>query len=93
MGTLLNQKPRKYKSKELKDTEERLKTYIKIAKEHKVSLSDVITTARILELERSNDLFVANGDIHDEQMSGLGEILIEIKDCISLISISLDESR
>jgi len=93
MGTLLEQKPRNYKSVESAQVEEKLKDFMRIAKVHKVVLHDVIKTARILEIERANNLFVANGDIHDEQMTGLGEILIEIKDCMNLISISLDESR
>ena len=93
MGTLLEQKPRNYKSVEIEQVEERLKEFKDIADVNKVSLSDVIATAKILELERRNNLFVANGDIHDEQMSGLGEILNGIKDSLSLIATSLDESR
>jgi len=93
MGTLLKQEPRNFRSVKTEDVEERLKDFISIAKLHKVSLSDVINTAKIMEMERSNNLFVANGDIHDEQMAGIGEILTEIKSSMSLISISLDESR
>ncbi len=93
MGTLLKQEPRNFRNVEKEDVEERLKDFISIAKKHKVSLSDVISTAKITELERSNNLFVANGDIHDEQMAGIGEILTEIKSSLNFISISLDESR
>jgi len=82
MGTLLEQKPRNFRKVETKDVEERLKEFISIAKSHKVSLSDVINTAKIMEQERSNDLFAANGDIHDEQMMGIGEILTNIEGSI-----------
>jgi hypothetical protein len=43
-------------------------------------VSDVIAAKHALELQRSNDLQVANGDAFDEQLAGFGEIFTNISD-------------
>lgn len=46
---------------------------------------DFNTTLRVYELaeqRRKNDLYVANGDIHDEQLFAFGNILDNLKDAI-----------
>jgi len=46
-----------------------------VASETGISIENVLKAREIMELSRRNDLFVANGDIHDEQMSGFGDLL------------------
>ncbi len=75
MGTLFNQKERptlNTGSDHLIDYIEILKNVSKVTE---VPLSDVIKAAEVKELIRKNDLYVINGDIHDEQMQGLGELI------------------
>jgi len=90
MGTLFDQQPRDNRNIEINEVKERLKEFMDIANLYKISLSDVINTAKILEMERASNLFVRNGDIHDEQMGGLGEILVDIKDSMNFIGTVLD---
>ena len=49
-----------------------------IAKESSLPIETVIEAARVLEMKRANDLQVANGDIFDEQIAGIGEVLQQI---------------
>ena len=44
-------------------------------------------------MERANSLYVANGDIHDEQMAGIGELLSELNSSISEIAESLSRRK
>ncbi|CCQ64077.1 conserved hypothetical protein [Crocosphaera watsonii WH 0402] len=41
-------------------------------------MSDVIAAKSALEQERSNNLYVKNGDTFDEQMAGFGELIQEL---------------
>lgn len=75
MGTLFNQPERDHKRIRNKDIEAFLQDSQELAKKHKISITDVINAAKVLELERKNDLYASNGDIFDEQMSGIGELL------------------
>ena len=73
MGTLTNQPERKQMHTR-DQVPDRLQYYMRIAKENQVSLSDVLKVKELLELERRNNLYVANGDIHDEQLAGFGKL-------------------
>ncbi|MBR8534413.1 hypothetical protein KDU71_02490 [Carboxylicivirga sediminis] len=83
MGTLQQQPPRNYS----KIDENRLETFIEeineVAQNTGVSLETALKAREILEIERRNDLFVANGDIHDEQMGGFGDLLENLTNAIS----------
>ena len=78
MGTLFDQDERDYRRINKGDIEAFLLDSLELAKKHKVSITDVIKAANVLQLERRNDLFVSNGDIFDEQMAGVGELLKEL---------------
>lgn len=78
MGTLQDQPLRKYLRVTKTDIEQLLEEATTLSVDYEVSLADVLMAYRIKELERRNDLFVNNGDIFDEQMAGIGEILQEI---------------
>lgn len=57
-------------------------TAVKLAKKHGVSVADVIAAARVLEVARTNNLYVANGETFDEQVAGVGEELQKISAAI-----------
>ncbi len=78
MGTLFSQQERNFRSVSNESLDGFLSHAAKLAKKHSVTVSDVIAAATLLQLERKNDLYVANGDIHDEHMAGIGEILQSI---------------
>lgn len=82
MGTLYSQDSRDWH----RLTEGHLDNFLSYATElagkHKIAVSDVIAAARVLELRRANDLYVSNGDIHDEQIAGIGEELRGIAEAI-----------
>lgn len=77
MGTLLNQKERDYLHLDEVDINQRIIHLKAIAKKHKISLENVLTLMSTLEQERSTNLYVANGDIKDEQLAGFGELIIK----------------
>lgn len=85
MGTLFDQPPRNYRSVKRSDIEDFLKEVIDISKKLKLDVPIVLEAYKIKEMERRNDLYVANGDTFDEQMSGLGRILEELNDSLSEI--------
>ena len=78
MGTLLEQPKRDYKGISNSDIEAFIQDSQNLASKYKISVIDVISATKVLELQRKNDLYVSNGDIHDEQMAGLGELLQQL---------------
>ena len=75
MGTLFDQAPRDYLTVTLGDVEHFLRSAIKTSKITGVTLDQTLKAWEILEMERQNSLAAINGDIHDEQMAGFGELL------------------
>lgn len=75
MGTLFDQQPRDEMRKTTEDVENFVEQAVEIAKRHGVSVADVIAAKHDLELERRNNLSVWNGDTHDEQLAGFGELI------------------
>ena len=86
MGTLYDQPPREMKSVSLQNVEYFLQDVATLAKKHKLEKTDIIEVYKLMELSRKNDLFVANGDIHDEQMAGIGNILSSIQNSLQEIA-------
>ena len=74
MGTLYEQPPRKYFDVEFKYVKSACEEILKIAKETKMSVADVIEVYRIETQNRDINCKVANGDIWDEQIGGFGEL-------------------
>lgn len=72
MGTLTDQPGRQSKRISPTDVKYFVADLVKISIDHKISLSDAIRIFEILEQRRKNDLFVADRDIFDEQMRGIG---------------------
>jgi hypothetical protein len=75
MGTLFKQAPRNDRYVEEENLDEFLELATKLSKKHKLTVADVIAARRVLEMKRTNDLYVANGDAFDEQIGGIGELL------------------
>ena len=75
MGTLHSQPKREHFRVSASDLDLFLGDAVKLAAKHKVAVSDVLAAKQALESERRNDMFVANGDAFDEQISGIGAIL------------------
>ena len=90
MGTLYDQQPRDYRYVSIKDVGGFLEEASELVKKHKVSVSDVIEAHKVLELKRRNDLYVANGDIYDEQMGGIGKEIQKVADSIEKLSESIE---
>ena len=64
-----------------------------LAKKHKMTETEILNGLKVLELKRKNDLFVANGDIHDEQIAGIGKELQEISSSLGEIAYSIKEKE
>jgi hypothetical protein len=58
----------------------------KIAKEHGIEVRDVIAAKHALEIERANDLRAADGNVFDEQIAGIGEILSGIRAALDALN-------
>lgn len=72
MGTLTNQPPR---NKLDIDSAEMMRAirFVEDNSTGEFTPRDIIEIGKMLEMRRANDLAVMNGDIHDEQMAGIGE--------------------
>lgn len=82
MGTLFSQRERDSRRVSPTDVQAYLENAVHTAKQTGVNVSEYIEAARLLEQERRNSLYVADGDAHDEQMAGLGELLRELIDAV-----------
>jgi len=81
MGTLFHQEPRRplrFNGPKGCTENQRIVDFIDLLKEtakvHKLTINQTLKVMEILSNERRNDLYYENGDIHDEQMAGLGEV-------------------
>lgn len=86
MGTLFHQRERDSFGVTKPDVDHFLQAAVELSKKHKVDVSDVIEAFKVLEMERTNNLYHWNGDAFDEQMAGIGEILDDIKESIRKIA-------
>jgi hypothetical protein len=60
-----------------------------IAKNKKIEFSEVLKMYDILERQRTNNLYIEVEDHHDENISGIGELMATLNENISNISESL----
>ena len=91
MGTLHNQAPRDHKINDIKAINDFFKEISKLATKHKMSNENIIEGLKVLELRRENNLYVANGDTHDEQMSGIGDEIAKISFAIKDLAEAIQE--
>ncbi len=92
MGTLFDQPVRKRYRIEREDLFYEIDTIKEVAKKNNLDIDKVIDIYKVASINRFIDCYVANGDIFDEQMAGIGEILQEIKQSLSNIACSLEEA-
>ena len=78
MGTLHDQKPRNYKTVISQDAKDLIDEILDVAEATNVSFDEALRVYELLEQKRKTDCFVDNGDIWDEQISGIGQILERI---------------
>jgi len=83
MSTLFSQGPRKYHRVSVGDIDDFLNDAKELASKLKIELKDVIAAKHVLELQRRNDLYAANGDALDEQLAGFGDVLRDIQNTLS----------
>ncbi len=89
MGTLYNQQARQ--KHDSYDINVFLDKVTEISKKYKMEKKDVISSFKTLEIRRQNDLYLSNGDIYDEQMSGIGQEIKSISSALQEIAQSIDE--
>lgn len=75
MGTVFKQPVRDRHRVTARDVLDHIDTMKRVAQGAGVSLDQAIAVWRVMEQARANDIAVANGDIHDEQMAGFANIL------------------
>ena len=90
MGTLYDQQPRDYKSVNISRVTYFLDEVSELATKYKMERKDIIEAFKTVELARQNDLYVANGDIHDEQMMGIGNALQEMGERLHHIAEAIE---
>jgi len=78
MGTLFDQPPRKHFRISDDELEGWVSIALKLASEYEIGVADVIAAKAALEAERRNDLYAHNGDIFDEQIAGIGDLLQDL---------------
>ena len=83
MGTMSKQPERNDHAVSVAQLQDFIDIIAEVAKTSKVSPELVVAAARVLEMRRTNDLRAANGDIFDEQVAGLGELLERIAESVS----------
>jgi len=93
MGTLFDQKPRKNWDVDSSDIEFYLEQSLEIAKKLDVNLDQVLKTREVIQRERYNNLYVANGVTFDEQMAGFGKLFQELNQNLLDIYSLLDDKR
>jgi len=89
MGTLYNQQEREYRNINKNEAGIFFEDMLSLAKQYKLTNQEVISGLKVLELRRQNNLYVNNGDIHDEQMSGIGKELSGVSSSLDAIAESI----
>ncbi len=79
MGTLKDQPPRKYQSLISTEPDIAISQIKDFIVKHKITFEQAIMFFQLLENSRKNTIYVDNGNIFDEQMSGFGKILEKLK--------------
>lgn len=62
------------------DADVEIKKILKLSTDHEIKVGEVIDILKFLEMKRANDLFVANGEILDEQLGGFGILFQYLND-------------
>ena len=79
MGTVFDQPRRESLEVNEEEFTEAIQSLHRVAKKCKISLDQATEIWHVCQLKRANDLAVANGDVHDEQVAGIAGILQDIE--------------
>lgn len=71
---------RQYHEVDINEVSQFLNSVSELAEEHNLEKKDIIEAYKVVELRRKNNLFVSNGDIHDEQIKFISSLLKQISD-------------
>ena len=74
MGTLQDQQPRNYYRVTGPEINLLISEILTTAENFDITFDQALNIYNLAEKRRRNDLFVANGDIWDEQIGGIGDI-------------------
>ena len=78
MGTITDQPERDPNHVTATDVLDRIDIMNSVAREANVTFDQAVAVWRVMEQARSNNLAVANGDVHDEQMAGMYEAACDL---------------
>ncbi len=90
MGTLYTQAVRKDEEIYGEAIDNFFEKVLRLAKKHNIKEQDIIEGLKVLELKRKNNLFRNNGDIHDEQMAGMGKEIQSISTALENIAEAIN---
>lgn len=93
MGTLFEQPPRKMRGIEERDLTIAIDLIKTAASKTNTDIKTVAEIYKAEVLNRYIDCYVDNGNNFDEQMSGIGKILLNISHSIEKISPKVDSAR
>ena len=85
MGTLFDQPVRQHHWIEESHIDSALDNIEYIIKKRKMSVSEAVSVLSLLQHQRQNNLYQANGDIWDEQMAGFGELIRSIYESLDTV--------
>jgi hypothetical protein len=80
MGTLYDQQSRG--KHDGANQTELLSTLKMLMDDHDMTMANAIEFMKVLEMNRTNNLYRNNGDAWDEQIAGIGKIMESISDAI-----------
>lgn len=86
MGTLFNQLPRKKHRVEIQDLMAAADDIKTVAEESGLKTETVAEIYKAEALNRFTECYIENGDVKDEQLMGIGEILEEIAGSIRAVA-------
>jgi hypothetical protein len=92
MGTLYDQLPRASRENDLSEIDKFFEQVTKLAKKYNMTNNDVIEGFKVLETRRKNNLYLDNGNIHDEQMSGMGNEISNIAHSINALVSAIENT-
>lgn len=93
MGTLFDQPGRDSMSLEYGDVNEVFNLADKLSANENISIQEAIQIVQISEYSRRTTIMVQNGDVHDEQMAGIGELIKSFVDKVDFIANQIEEIK
>lgn len=93
MGTLFNQPVREIRPVSLSDLKETHSIIKQFAKDTGVTIDQAIKIFEIEEYNKRTAVMILDGNVHDEQMAGMGQLLKSFIDKVDFIAKQLEEIK